>query len=301
MGKQSSFTRQNAYDVLCTISSASHRNSTLEVDLRRTRKNVSVLASRLQEAQFIIGILEEALFSLLPPVPILPAPPLPPRPDVVMDPPASEEDPEPLSLADPASSPPDPNHTPESTETLPPANRAPPALTLLEPLPASDPLPEPLPSSPRPPKARTPPALPSPDRTSFPLSEWNYPRRTYRSLEDIPLVPAPTSSFCSPLAAPQPPLTTHAPCPLPLPPPLPLLLRHRPPPKTPPALTLALLPLPSPGASPKRTFGPITRANSLRFWHLFLSRRFPPQLRPRRRLPLLPQTLLRFRPPPTTP
>ena len=105
MGKQSSFTRQNAYDVQCTISSASHRNSTLEVDLRRTRKNVSVLASRLQEAQLIIGILEEALFSLLLPIPTLPAPPLPPRPDVVIDPPASEEDPEPLPLPVPASSP----------------------------------------------------------------------------------------------------------------------------------------------------------------------------------------------------
>ena len=91
MGKQSSFTRQNAYDVLCMISPASQRNSTLEVDLRRTWKIVSVLASRLLEAHLIIGILEEALFSLLPPVPILLAPPLPPRPDVVMDPPASEE------------------------------------------------------------------------------------------------------------------------------------------------------------------------------------------------------------------
>ena len=90
MGKQSSFTRQNAYDVLCTISSASQRNSTLEVDLRRTRKNVSVLASRLQEAPFIIGILEDVLSAVLPPVPDLPAPPLPPRPDVVMDSPATQ-------------------------------------------------------------------------------------------------------------------------------------------------------------------------------------------------------------------
>ena len=166
---------------------------------------VSVLASRLQEAHLVIGILEEALFSLLPPVPTLPAPPLPPRTDVVMDPPASGEDPEPLPLAvlssSPASSPlpldpifpvppvpprpdvvmnppasrGDPDPTPESTETLPPANHAPPNL----------------PASPRPPKARTPPALPSPGRTSFPLSEWNFPRRTYRFLEDIPLVLTP--------------------------------------------------------------------------------------------------------------
>ena len=97
MGKQSSFTRQNAYDALCTISSASQRNSTLEVDLRRTRRNISALASRLQEARFIIAILEDALSALLPPVPDLPAPPLPPRPDVVMDPPTSQESPEPAS------------------------------------------------------------------------------------------------------------------------------------------------------------------------------------------------------------
>ena len=94
MGKQSSFTRQNAYDVLCTISSASQRNSTLEVDLRRTRKNISVLPSRLQEARFIIRILEDASSALLPPVPDLPAPPLPPRPDVAMAPPAARENPE---------------------------------------------------------------------------------------------------------------------------------------------------------------------------------------------------------------
>ena len=56
IGKQPSFPRQVAYDVLCTISSASQRNSTLEVDLRRTRKNVAVLASRLREAEFIIRI-----------------------------------------------------------------------------------------------------------------------------------------------------------------------------------------------------------------------------------------------------
>ena len=95
MGKQSSFTCQPAYDVLCTISSASQWNSTLEVDLRRTRKNVSVLASRLQEARFIIGILEDALSVLLPPVPDLPASPLPLRPEVAMDPPAARENPEP--------------------------------------------------------------------------------------------------------------------------------------------------------------------------------------------------------------
>ena len=52
-------------------------NSTLEVDPRGTRKDVSVLASRLHEAKFIIGILEDALSALLPPVPDLPAPPLP--------------------------------------------------------------------------------------------------------------------------------------------------------------------------------------------------------------------------------
>ena len=234
MGKQSSFTRQNAYDVLCTISSASHRNSTLEVDLRRTRKNVSVLASRLQEAHLVIGILEEALFSLLPPVPTFSSPPLPPSPDVVMDPPALEEDPEPLPLAvlssSPASSPlpldpifpvppvpprpnvvmnppasrEDPDPTPESTETLPPENHAPPNL----------------PASPRPPKARTPPALPSPGRTSFPLSEWNFPRRTYRFLEDIPLVLTPPPVFISPPAASQQPLQPPDPAPAAEPPPV---------------------------------------------------------------------------------
>ena len=102
IGKQSSFICQNAYDVLCTISSASQRNSTLEVNLWRTRKYVSVLASRLQEARFIIGILEDALLSLLPPVPILPAPPLPPRPNVLMDPPALPVVPDPIAgLAEP--------------------------------------------------------------------------------------------------------------------------------------------------------------------------------------------------------
>ena len=95
LGKQSSFTRQNAYDVLCTNSSASQWNSTLEVDLRRTRKNVSILAPHLQEFGFIIGILEDALTALLLLVPDLPAPPLPPRPDVVMDPPVVQESLEP--------------------------------------------------------------------------------------------------------------------------------------------------------------------------------------------------------------
>ena len=56
-------------------------------------------------------------------------------------------------------------------------------------------------SSSRPPKARTPPALPSPGRTSFPLSEWNSPRRTYRSPEDVPLVLAPVPAFDPPPAA----------------------------------------------------------------------------------------------------
>ena len=107
--------------------------------------------------------------------------PLPPRPDVVMDRPASQED---------------PDSTPESTET-----------TGL--------LPKPLPASPRPPKVRTPPALPSPGRTSFLLSEWNYPRRTYHFLEDILLVLAPPPVFIPPPAAsqqpPQPPGPTPAP------------------------------------------------------------------------------------------
>ena len=95
MGKQSRFTRQNGYDVLCTISSALHRSSTLEVDLRRTQKNFAVLASHLHEARFVKGILEDALFSLLPPVPNPPTPPLPPRLDAVMDPPATQENPDP--------------------------------------------------------------------------------------------------------------------------------------------------------------------------------------------------------------
>ena len=177
MGKQSSFTRQNAYDVLCTISSASHRNSTLEVDLRRTRKNVSVLASRLQAAQLVIGILEEALFSLLPPVPTLPAPPLPPRPDVVMDPPASEEDhvptpnptgplppadpilpapplpPRPDVEMDPTASQEDPDPTPEPADPLP--HHDSPVEPLLGSSDPGTPVPLLLTSSPRPPKART--------------------------------------------------------------------------------------------------------------------------------------------------
>ena len=69
--------------------------------------------------------------------------------------------------------------------------------------------------TPRPPKARTPPALPSPGRTSFPLSEWNCPRRTYRFLEDIPLVLTPPPVFASaPAACQQPPLPPD-PSPLP--------------------------------------------------------------------------------------
>ena len=56
--KQTNQRNHTTYDVLCTISSASQRNSTLEVDIRRSRKNGSVLASRLQEARFIIWILE---------------------------------------------------------------------------------------------------------------------------------------------------------------------------------------------------------------------------------------------------
>ena len=163
MGKQSSFTRQDAYDVLCTISSASHRNSTLEVDLRRTRKNVSVLASRLQEAHFVIGTLEEALFPLLPPVPILPAPPLPPRPDVVMDPPASEENPEPLPLEAPASSPP-----PLVPVMDPPASQEDPDPTP-EPLPPADPILPAPPLPPRPDMVMDPPASQEdPDPTPSP-------------------------------------------------------------------------------------------------------------------------------------
>ena len=186
MGKQSSFTHQNAYDVLRTISSASHRNTTLEVDLRRTRKNVSVLASRLQEARFIIGILEDALLSLLPPVPVLPAPPLPPRPDVVMEPPALQVVPDPIpDLAGPL---------PPADPTLPTDPPSPPDHPVGPPLGSSDPgtpVPLILTPSPRPPQARTPPELPSPDRTGFHLSEWNFPSTTYRSLTNVPLAPDP--------------------------------------------------------------------------------------------------------------
>ena len=201
MGKQSNYTSHNAYDVLCTISSASQRNSTLEVDLRRTRKNVSFLASHVQEACFIIGILEDALLTLLPPVPILPAPPLPPRPDVVMDPPA-------LQVV--------PDRIPDLAGPLPPANPTPPTDPPLPqdcpvgpPLGTSNPgtpVPLILTSSPRPAKARTTPKLPSPNRTGFHLSERNFPRRTYRSLTDIPLAPNPP-----PPAAQLPPPDTFPP------------------------------------------------------------------------------------------
>ena len=111
-------------------------------------------------------MLEDAFSTLLPPVSELPAPPLPRPPDVVIDPPAPQVGPDP---ADP---------------------------------PATDPLPKPLPTSPCPPKARTPPELPSPGRTSFPLPEWNYPRRTYRFLEDIPPVLAPPPVFVTPFFPP---------------------------------------------------------------------------------------------------
>ena len=86
----SSFNHQAAFDALSSISFVSKRASDLELDLRKTQKNVSALASHLREAQTIIEILEEALFALLPPVPEA-TPPLPPRPDAIMDPPESPE------------------------------------------------------------------------------------------------------------------------------------------------------------------------------------------------------------------
>ena len=216
-----------------------------------------------------MGILEEALFSLLPPVPTSPVPPLPPRPDVVMDPPASEEVPVP---------------TPDPTGPLPPADPILPAPPLpprpdmeMDP-PASqedpDPTPAPdLPTSPRPPKARTPPALPSPGRTSFALSEWNYPRRTYRFLEDIPLVLTPPPVFVPAPAASQQPPQPPDPTPASEPSPVQLTRALEPPatssplprPDTPPALGLsptvdddtivvATPPGPGPGTPPDDIF-----------------------------------------------
>src|SRR5205807_9420143 len=81
MGKQSSFSRHSALDALSALSSASVSNSALQAELKRTRRNVSILASRLREAQTTMGLMEEILFSLLPPAPPPPPPPeLPPRP-----------------------------------------------------------------------------------------------------------------------------------------------------------------------------------------------------------------------------
>src|SRR5947209_5947486 len=85
MGKQSSFSRQSALDALSELSSASMSNSALQAELKRTRRNVSILVSRLCEANMIIGIMEQVMFALLPPVPEPTPPELPPRPDVVMD------------------------------------------------------------------------------------------------------------------------------------------------------------------------------------------------------------------------
>lgn len=68
-------------------SSTFERNSTLKVDLKRTRRSVYVLPSLLRGVQIItIWILEDALFALLPPVPAVILLPLLPRPNIEIDP-----------------------------------------------------------------------------------------------------------------------------------------------------------------------------------------------------------------------
>ena len=195
MGKQSSFPRQVAYDVLCTFSSASQRNS--------------VLASRLREAQFIIGILADALLSLLPPVPILPAPPLPPRPDVMMDRPTSQEglDPAPNStgplilpapplpprpdvVMDPPATQENPEPTPDSLRPLWPSDPLPHRATPVEPLLGLAP-------SRRPPKARTPPRATLARPHGVPSLQVEFPQHDVPLPHGRPPDPGSTAAGCT--------------------------------------------------------------------------------------------------------